>query len=270
MKKTQSGLLAVGGIAVGVAALSTSSPAGEMDWGAYQVEDRRSGYTYAAAETRAIQDDDFANPAMIRVDSGEALWNKVDGEAGNSCASCHGDAADSMRGVATSYPKFVGALGKLKNIEQQINYCRTERMKAGEWKYESSPLLSMTVYVRHQSRGMPISVAIDGPAAPYFEKGKAFYNQRRGLLDMACANCHVGYPGVMIRANILSQGQTNGFPVYRLKWQKVGSTHRRFRGCNKQVRAQPYAYGSEEYVNLELFVAWRGRGLLVETPAIRN
>ena len=86
---------------------------------------------------------------------------------------------------------------------------------------------------------------------------------------MSCANCHVDNAGGIIRANTLTQGQSNGFPVYRLKWQKVGSTHRRFRGCNKQVRAQPYAYGSEEYVNLELFVAWRGRGLLVETPATR-
>ena len=270
MKIMHQGLLAAFGMAVGMTAFAASSPAQEKDWGDYQVEDRRSGYTYAKAETRAIQDDDFANPAMIRVDSGEALWNKVDGEAGESCASCHGDAADSMRGVATSYPKFDGALGKLKNIEQQINYCRTERMKADKWKYESSPLLSMTVYVRHQSRGMPISVAIDGPAAPFFEKGKAFYYQRRGLLDMSCANCHVENAGNIIRANLLTQGQSNGFPVYRLKWQKVGSTHRRFRGCNKQVRSQPYGYGSEEYVDLELFVAWRGRGLLVETPAIRN
>ena len=166
MKKTHQGLLAAVGMAIGVTAFATASPAQDMDWGAYQVEDRRSGYTYATAETRSIQDDEFANPAMIRVDSGEALWNKVEGEAGKSCAECHGDASDSMRGVATSYPKYDGKLGNLKNIEAQINLCRTEQMKADAWKYESSELLSMTVYVRHRSRGMPISVAIDGPAAP--------------------------------------------------------------------------------------------------------
>jgi sulfur-oxidizing protein SoxA len=78
--------------------------------------------------------------------------------------------------------------------------------------------------------------------------------------------------GLFIGANgaVLSQGQSNGFPTYRLKWQKLGSLHRRFRGCNKQVRAKPYGYGSDEYVNLELFVASRGNGLPVETPAIRN
>ncbi len=74
----------------------------------------------------------------------------------------------------------------------------------------------------------------------------------------------------MARANLLTQGQSNGFPTYRFKWSKLGSIHRRFRGCNKNVRATPYAYGSDEYVNLELYLAARGRGLLVETPAVRN
>jgi sulfur-oxidizing protein SoxA len=117
---------------------------------------------------------------------------------------------------------------------------------------------------------MPVAVAIDGPAKPFFEKGKAFYEQRRGLLDMSCKNCHEDNAGSILRANVLTQGQSNGFPTYRLKWQKVGSLHRRFRGCNKQVRATPYKNGSDEYVNLELYVAWRGVGLAVETPAVRN
>ena len=117
---------------------------------------------------------------------------------------------------------------------------------------------------------MPVQVQIDGPMTPFYEKGKAFYFQRRGLLDMACSNCHVDNSGTMIRANLLTQGQSNGFPLYRLKWNGVGSIHRRFRGCNKQVRAKPYGYGSDEYVNLELFVNSRGNDLLVETPAVRN
>ena len=131
-------------------------------------------------------------------------------------------------------------------------------------------MLSVTSYVRHQSRGEPMNVKIDGDAKPFFEKGKAFYKQRRGLLDMSCANCHEDNAGNMIRANLLSQGQSNGFPTYRLKWQKPGSLHRRFRGCNKQVRSQPHAYGADIYDNLELYLAWRGRGLPVETPAVRN
>ncbi len=241
-----------------------------QDISKYTADDRRSGYTYMEKETRAIQDDDFENPAMIWVDQGEQLWNEVDGKAGKACASCHKDAGESMKGVATVYPKYDKGTKKLKNIEQQINTCRTERMQAKEWKYESNELLAMTIFVRHQSRGMPVNVSIDDEAAPFFAKGKEFYYQRRGLLDMACKHCHEDNAGKMARANRLTQGQINGFPTYRFKWQKPGSVHRRFRGCNSNIRATPHAYGSDEYVNLELYVAWRGRGLPVETPSVRN
>ncbi|MGI9498509.1 MAG: sulfur oxidation c-type cytochrome SoxA, partial [Geminicoccaceae bacterium] len=49
-----------------------------------------------------------------------------------------------------------------------------------------------------------------------------------------------------------------------------GSLHRRFKGCNDQVRAEPFKRGSDEYVNLELYLAWRGQGLPIETPAVRQ
>ena len=73
-----------------------------------------------------------------------------------------------------------------------------------------------------------------------------------------------------LRSETISQGQINGHPVYRQLWQTVGSTHRMFAWCNEAVRAEPYAAGSQDYVDLELFVKWLGRGLPVETPAIRR
>lgn len=241
-----------------------------QDWGKYQVEDRRSGYTYMTDATRFMQNDDFENPAMLWVERGEALWSEVDGEKGKACQECHSDASESMKKVGATYPVFAPELKKLINVEQRINQCRTERMGAKAWKWESDQLLSMTAYVEAQARDEAVAPKVDGPAKPFFEKGKAFYEQRRGQLDMACMHCHQYYAGGQLRANVLSQGQSNGFPTYRLKWQKVGSLHRRFRGCNKQVRAIPYANGSDEYVNLELYLAWRGRGLPVESPSVRN
>lgn len=263
-------VLVLAGCALSLLALPQPAPADERNWGKYRNGDIRSGYTFATAETREMQDDDFSNPAIIWLDQGEALWNRAEGEAGKSCASCHREAAKSMKGAGTYYPKYDFETKKLINLEQRINRCREQNMKAKPWKYESSQLLSMTIYVRNQSHGMPVNVAVDGNAAPFFEAGKEFFNQRRGQLDMACNHCHEDNPGNMARANLLSQGQGNGFPTYRLKWQKPGSLHRRFRGCNKNIRATPYKYGAEEYNNLELYVAWRGRGLPVEAPAVRN
>ena len=238
----------------------------------YEVDGRKSGYLYSNPETNEMQDDDFLNPGMLWVQRGIALWSKVDGAAGKSCASCHGeDAKKSMRGVFTVYPKINKKTGKLENIEQRINRCRVENMKAKPWKWESDELLSMTTFIGYLSRGLPMNVKVDGEVKPFFEKGKAEYFKRRGQLDMACKHCHIDNPGKHIRADLLSEGRAGqAFPLYRLKWQKIGSLHRRFRGCNKQVRAKPYKPGAEEYVNLELYVKWRSRGLPVEVPAVRR
>lgn len=254
-------------------ALGVNTFAGSVDaadWGAYQVDDRRSGYTYMTDQSRAMQDDNFQNPGMLWVEQGAELWGKVDGKAEKSCASCHGATGETMKGVAARYPVYDQNVGKMQNVEQQINYCLEKRMEASPYKWESDQMLSMTSFISNQSLGMPVDVKIDGPAAEAFEKGKAFYAERRGQLDLACKHCHDDYAGGTIRANTLSQGQGNGFPTYRLKWQKVGSLHRRFRGCNSMVRATPYGYGSDEYTNLELYVRWRGRGLPIEAPSVRN
>lgn len=229
-----------------------------------------SGYYYRTAETRALQDDDFDNPGFLWVDRGAELWDTADGEAGKSCADCHDDAAESMATAGARFPKWHDPLEKPINLEQQINICRENNMKAEPWAYESEELLAMTTFVRHQAAGVPVEVEITGPMEPWFERGKDYYYTRRGQLDMACANCHEDYNGKYIRADHLSQGQSNGFPTYRLKWQGVGSLHRRLRGCNEQVRADRQDYGSDDYVAVELYLAWRGSNLPVETPAVRQ
>ena len=35
------------------------------------------------------------------------------------------------------------------------------------------------------------------------------------------------------------------------------------------VRAEPFAYGTPELVELELYLAQRSRGMTLETPAVR-
>jgi sulfur-oxidizing protein SoxA len=229
----------------------------------------RSGYEFLAPETKAMHDDDFSNPGFFWVERGAELWRVTAGAAGKSCAACHGDARTTMKGVAAVYPKVEPTLGKPVNLEQRINLCRVQRMQAEPLAYESRDLVALTSFIANQSRGMKVAVAIDGPAAPFYEKGRAFYFQARGQFDLACNQCHDANPGKMLRGELLSEGHTNGFPAYKLKWQEVGSTHRQFRRCNALARSEPYDYGADEYVNLELYVAHRGRGLRIEAPSVR-
>ncbi len=263
------GLLAASaGLTAGVAMASDDGT--RIHWGPYMVDDKRSGYTYAGAQTRAMQDDDFQNPAFLWLERGADIWETAAGETGQACVDCHGDADEGMAGVGARYPVYFEDWGKMMNVEQRINWCRETQMQAEPFAWESEDLLGITAFVKNQSKGMPVNVSIDGPAQPFWEQGKAFYEQRRGQLDLACTHCHVDHEGTLIRAETLSQGQSNGFPTYRLKWQTLGSLHRRFRGCNRNIRAEPYPYGADEYVNLELYVAWRGNGLPVESPSVRK
>lgn len=230
----------------------------------------RSGWTFRTEETQRLQTDDFENPGMLWVESGESLWNQVDGAAGKSCASCHDDAAVSMKGVGAAMPKWNEKLGKPISLEMQINECRTGHLEADAWKFDSEPLKAMSVYVRHQSRGLPVTIQTDGPMQSWWEKGKEMYYTRYGQLNLACASCHEQNNGKYLRADFLSQGHTNGFPTYRLKSQGIVSTHNRFFGCVRDVRATPFERQSDELLALELYVAWRGTGLPVETPAVRQ
>jgi L-cysteine S-thiosulfotransferase len=229
-----------------------------------------SGYDFTPLKIRALQEDDFDNPGFSWVNRGERQWGMAEGAAGKSCASCHGNAAETMRSAGASYPKYDEAAKAVINLEQRINLCRETQMKASPWPYESEALLDMTTYVRLQARGMPVDVKIDGPARETFERGRTLYNSRVGQLGMSCAHCHNEHYGKNYRAELLSQGHSNGYPTYQIKLRTLISLHQRFRLCYADMRAEPYDLGSPEFVALELYLAWRGKGLPVETPAVRR
>lgn len=230
----------------------------------------RSGWTFRSNETQALEMDDFENPGFPMVEYGQELWDTADGTSGKSCASCHGDASESMKGLRAGMPKWHEGKNTLFTLEDHINWSREEHQGAEPWKWESNEMLAMTAFIGLQSRGMPVNVKVDGTNEEWFNKGKDLYYTRVGQLDMSCANCHEDNYDVMIRADHLSQGQINGFPTYRFKWSKLGSIHRRFKGCMDNIRATPFKRGSDEFTALELYLAWRGQGLSVETPAVRN
>ncbi len=211
--------------------------------------ERRSGYDLMGRETRAMQDDDAGNPGMLWVLDGEALWNKKAGAADRACAACHGDARASMKGVAARHPAFDAALRRPVNLEQRINICRTERQKAVPLAFESKELLALTAYVARQSRGLPINIAIDARSKPFLDAGSEAFHRRQGQLNL--------------------EAHPTGYPLYRLEWQGLGSLERRLRNCLIGIRAEPYAYGAPEFVDLELYLMWRANGMKIETPAVR-
>ncbi|MGA7324199.1 MAG: sulfur oxidation c-type cytochrome SoxA [Rhodomicrobium sp.] len=232
--------------------------------------DLKSASTFLSEDLKEREADETANPGMLWVTEGEELWNRIEGDAGKSCASCHGNAKASMKGVAARYPAIDPASGKLLNLELRINACREKAVRAEAFPYESEELLALTAYITRQSLGMPIEVRTDGPAAHYYEKGRELFYLRQGQINLSCAQCHEDNVGRHLRGDVISSAIPAGYPAYRIEWQTLGSLHRRVRACSLGVRAIQFRYGSEEYLSLELYLAKRAEGFQIEAPAIRK
>jgi sulfur-oxidizing protein SoxA len=228
--------------------------------GEIPMQERRSGYETMGRETRAMQDDDATNPAMFWVLEGETLFRKKE-SSGKACSDCH----STLQGAAARHPARDAKSGRLLNLEQRINACRTERMDAPAYGYESRELLSLTAYVAKQSRGLEIQ-SHENPAV---EAGRRLYQLRQGQLNLSCAQCHDERWGKKLAGAPIPQGHATGYPLYRLEWQGLGSLQRRLRNCLAGMRAEPYPFGAPELVELETYLMWRARGMKLESPAVR-
>ncbi|XOV89130.1 MAG: sulfur oxidation c-type cytochrome SoxA [Pseudomonadota bacterium] len=225
----------------------------------------QSGYEFQSADIRRLQDDSFMNPGMLWVDKGKQLFETPPDPTARSCSSCH--VAGSLD--AQSFPRESTHERTLFNLTTQIQHCRVDHQDAPPLAYESEDALALTAYLASLDRGQPIA-SVDPALDAYVARGRAYYKRRKGQLNLACFQCHDQNVGKMLRGDLLSQGQANGYPIYRLEWQSLGSLHRRLRACDIGVRAEPYPLGSETYISLELFLKTRAQGLLVETPAVRR
>ena len=233
-------------------------------------EARRQGSAFSGAEVRAMQSDEFTNPGMLWVTRGERLWSEPAGASAKSCASCHANAAESMKGVATRYPRIDPGAAKLVNLGGRINLCRERHQKAEPLAEESEALLALSAYVTFQSKGMPMNVTIDSQSGAHFERGRDRFYRRLGQMNLACGHCHDRNWGRTLFNETVSQGHGTGWPGYRLEWQTFGSLQRRLRACYSGLRADMPEYGSRELLELELFLAWRANGLPIESPGVRR
>jgi sulfur-oxidizing protein SoxA len=218
------------------------------------------------AREQWLELEDFP-PYEIAVDEGMELFEAPLAD-GNSYSDCFGDGT-----VKGQFPYFDEKRAEVITLELAINNCR-EQHGSQALAYESTEMVKLTAYIAFQSRGQAIAVAepTSEQALAAYENGKRFYSSRRGQLNFACTSCHVQLAGNRLRSERLSAslGHVSHWPVYRLKWQEVGSLHRRFARCNKQVGAEPLAWQSAEYRNLEYFLSYISNGLPLNGPAIRK
>ncbi|WP_297528024.1 sulfur oxidation c-type cytochrome SoxA [Thiohalobacter sp.] len=222
--------------------------------------------TASRAQWESIED---FPPYEINIDNGKKLFN-TPFKNGKTYASCF---PNEGIGIRQNYPYFDKASGKVVTLESAINDCR---VKNGEkpLKWKKGAIADISAYMAYTSRGNKMNIVVpnDPRAIEAYERGKHHFYAKRGQLNMACADCHVYNAGNRIRADILSPalGHVTHFPVYRSKWGELGTLHRRYGGCNKQVRSKPFKAQSDEYRALEYFHSYMSNGLEVNGPGARK
>jgi sulfur-oxidizing protein SoxA len=167
------------------------------------------------------------------------------------------------------YPVYSAELKRPVTLRGQVIACRNKRLGGPPLDYASEAALQLETFVRHLARGETVNVDVRAALALYYAAGEKLFRTRYGQADVACHQCHDYHAGRQFRGQVLTQGQSNGFPAYRYTEGHMVGLQERFTECLSNLRAEPYAPGSEEYIALEVFMNARSNGLKIETPAIR-
>ena len=228
------------------------------------------GEEFLRPSIRAMQADDFDNPAFPLVEAAEASWSKPATPGGKSCKDCHGGGDKNLlKGAAAAYPKYAPDLKDVITLQTRINNCRTTYLHEAAIAEGDSRMIGMTAYLRWLMRGSPSTVDVTGPNAEVFERGRQLYQTKLGRFQISCAQCHNEKFGQKFGADTLSQGHPLAYPAFKSSEGRVISLHERFRMCNKLARAEGQPDNAPDYVALELYLNWRSKNLPITAPGVR-
>ena len=207
-------------------------------------------------------------PYETAVYEGEDLYNKkyTNGEIFKSCFP--------NPAIVGDYPYFDDNRNEVVTLTTAINECLVENGEKA-WNPKKGKLAKLEAYFAYETRdaGKKLDIKIPSKAAEdAYKRGKEYYYTQRGYLKLSCASCHVQGSGQRVRNEKLSPflGQVTHFPVYRLKWQGLGTLERRMSGCVKDAGQVPPKADSKEMKELLYFMAYMSAGMSVDGPDIRK
>jgi sulfur-oxidizing protein SoxA len=207
-------------------------------------------------------------PYEFAVEQGKEMFSKPF-KNGKTYADCFENKGIAVR---QNYPKFDPKSGQVVTLELAVNQCR-EANGEKPLDYTKDDMAAITAYMAYTSRGKPMDIKIpnDPRALAAYKNGEEYFYTRRGQLNFSCASCHVHSPGQRIRTEVLAPalGIVNAMPIYRSAWGGMGTTSRRFRTCNSQVRGVPLPSQHELYRDVEYFLSYMANGLPISGPGAR-
>ncbi len=207
-------------------------------------------------------------PFGTTLDEAKQMWD-TPFKNGKTYASCFPRGGKNIVG---DYPYFDDQSAKVVTFEMAINACRVANGEPAYRYGDATTMGKLTAYARSLSDGMLMNIKVNGAAAQSaYDLGKKLFYARRGQLGFSCASCHVMGAGERYRSELLSPviGQATHWPVFRGADSLV-TLQARFAGCDKALRAQPFAIGGTEYNNLEYFYSYLSNGLPLHASVFRK
>ena len=89
---------------------------------------------------------------------------------------------------------------------------------------------------------------------------------------MSCATCHVQGAGQRVRNESMSPllGQITHFPVFRLKWDFLGTAENRMSGCIVDQGQKPPKDDSKQMQEMLYFMGYMSNGMKIDGPDLRK
>ena len=95
-----------------------------------------------------IREKAIKDPAKL-ASKGASLWGDASlGTSGNSCSTCHPNGAGLK---STPWPKFISMADDTLTVDQMINFCMLNPMKAKPLEWNSQKMTALAAYVAANS-----------------------------------------------------------------------------------------------------------------------
>ena len=215
---------------------------------------------------------------LLLVDEARDIFNKPQAN-GKSCASCHGQDGEKLKGTYTRLPAYNARLGRVVSGPTQIKSCAAERLQL-DWPENSRPNSLLDLFVAWLSDGKPVDIDVTspGPMKDAYERGKLLYFKRTGHFHFACASCHTGAtPTLYIRGQRPSTffGDAAHYPIWHFGFALPGDDNasiftlqHQIKSCQTLSRMLPGTEGSKSMTDIEVFLKASANGYPMSIPTV--
>lgn len=197
--------------------------------------------------------------------------------AGKSCASCHGQDGEKLRGIYANYPAYSKKLKRVVTVGTQIKHCASERLGL-DWADDSRPNVLTDFYIASLSDGKVINIDATrpGPIKQAYERGRDLFFKRAGHFNFACASCHTPPTvGKRLRSQRPTTffGDAASYPIYHFPYALAGDDYEyvftlqhQIKSCHLLSRIYPGAEGSPAMTDIEVFLKASANGYKMSIP----